>query len=250
MKNTQKRIALAALIVLVLHSAAHADLLGSAGSYAVLGGSTVTNTGLTVLKGDLGVWPGTAITGFGPGIVVNGTLHKGDSAAHQAHDDLSAAYDALAAEPFNVNLTGQGLGGLTLHPGVYRFAAAASLSGILTLDAQGDPHARFDFQIGSSLTTLANSSVVLIGGGQGGSVYWQVGTSATLGTDTAFAGHLLASTSITVATGASIRDGNALARDGAVTLDTNAIAVSPVPEPTSLAALGLGTFALLRRRRS
>ena len=121
------------------------------------------------------------------------------------------------------NLTGQNLGGLTLTPGVYSFSSSAQLTGTLTLDAQGDPNALFVFQIGSTLTTASNSSVVFINGGQGNNTFWQVGSSATLGTGTAFTGNILALASITLTTGANIRCGRALARNGAVTQDHNNI---------------------------
>lgn len=223
--------------------------LGTAGNFAVLAGSTVTNTGLTVIDGgDVGVNPGSAITGFGPGIVVSPfTMHTGDAVATQAQLDLTAAYnDAAALAPTQV-LTGQNLGGLTLLPGVYFFASSAQLTGTLTLDDLGDPNAQFVFQIGSTLTTASNSSVVTIHGGPmaGCTVFWQVGSSATLGTGTAFEGHILASESITLNTDATISDGSALARGGAVTLDTNSITncVRAVPEPGTLAlALLGGTF--------
>ena len=152
-------------------------------------------------------------------------------------------------------LTGQDLGGLTLSPGVYFFATSAQLTGTLTLDNLGDPLAEFVFQIGTTLTTASNSSVVTINGGAlpGSTVFWQVGSSATLGTNTAFEGHILALTSITLTTGATILDGSALARNGAVTLDTNTI-INAVPEPATLtlALLGgalLGVPAVTRRCR-
>jgi len=156
-------------------------------------------------------------------------------------------------------LTGTDLGGLTLTPGVYFFASSAALTGTLTLDNQANPNAEFVFQIGTTLVTAGSSSVVTINGGPipGSNVFWQVGSSATLGTYTAFQGHILADQDITMTTGATMLDGSALARNGAVTLDTNNI-VNAVPEPatTSLALLGgglLGVGALrkrLRERRS
>lgn len=198
------------------------NLLGSARNFAVLGGSTVTNTNPTVLNGDLGVWPGTAMTGFPPGIV-NGTIHLSDAVAMQARNDVVVAYTALAAMPPTQDLSGQDLGGLTLTPGVYYFAASAQLTGSLTLNAQNDPYALFVFKIGSTLTTASNSSVVVINGADACNIYWKIGSSATLGTTTAFKGNILALASITLNTGATIEDGRALARTGAVTLDTNVI---------------------------
>ena len=163
---------------------ATAPSLGTAANFAVLAGSTVTNTGPTALIGDLGVSPGTAITGFPPGSRDRGTIHAGDAVAAQAEVDLTTAYNVLAGEAVDQDLTGQDLGGHTLTPGVYHFSSSAQLTGTLTLDAQGDPNAVFVFQIGSTLTTASNSSVVLINGADACNVFWQVGSSATLGTST------------------------------------------------------------------
>jgi len=178
-----------------------------------------------------------------------------DAVALQAQTDLTSAYNAAAALSRTGTLTGTDLGGLTLTPGVYFFASSAALTGTLTLDNQANPNAEFVFQIGTTLVTAGSSSVVTINGGpiQGSNVFWQVGSSATLGTSTAFAGHILADQSITLTTGATIFDGSALARSGAVTLDTNSI-FNAVPEPatTSLALLGgglLGVGALKKRLR-
>jgi hypothetical protein len=208
---------------------ANFPLLGSASSFAVLGGSTVTNTGATVLDGDAGVSPGTAMTGFleapGPVIFLSGAIHAGDAVAAQAQSDLTTAYNALAGLPCNTNLTGQDLGGKTLAPGVYCFSSSAQLTGTLFLDAQGNSNAVFIFQIGSTLTTASNSSVVMINGGRVCNVFWQVGSSATLGTGTAFAGSILAYASITLTTGVSL-SGRALARTGAVTMDTDTVSAA------------------------
>lgn len=206
--------------------------LGTVANFAVLGGSTVTNTGPTViigtpsLPGHVGVSPGAAITGFPPGIVTPpGAIHAADAVAGQAQVDLTIAYNNLVGRTTTVNLTGQNLGGLTLVPGVYNFDASAQLTGTLTLNALGNPNAVFIINIGSSLTTASASSVLLINGAQGGNVFWRVGSSATLGTTTSFAGDILAQASITLNTGASITCGAAWARTGAVTLDTNTISL-------------------------
>jgi Ice-binding-like len=212
--------------------------LGRAAPFGVLAGTTVTNTGPTVVNGDLGVSPGTAVTGFPPG-VVNGTIHAGDATAAGAQVDLTAAYtDAATRTP-----TGPlpaAIGGLTFTPGVYNAPAAVGLTGTVTLDAQGDPNAVFIFQIGSALTTASGSVVNLINGANPCNVFWQIGSSATLGTGSAFAGNILALTSITVTTGVTL-NGRALARNGAVTLDTDLIntpdCVSPTPTPTPTATV-------------
>jgi hypothetical protein len=195
-------------------------LLGTAAPFAVLAGSTATNTGPSVLNGDLGLSPGSAITGFGLPAVVNGTTHNTDAVAAQAQSDLTTAYNTAASQLSPVDLTGQDLGGLTLTAGSYDFSTSAQLTGALTLDAQGDPNAQFVFEIGSTLTTASASSVVMINGASPCNVYWQVGSSATLGSTTAFQGTIMALTSVTLNNGASII-GRALARNGAVTLDTN-----------------------------
>jgi hypothetical protein len=221
-------LALMASIMFVASSTASAQIsLGTAATYGVLAGSTVTNTGATTVSGNLGVSPGTAITGFPPGVVVPpGVIHSADASAAQAQADLTTAYNAVAGTPTLVDLTGTNLGGLTLTPGVYGFSSSAQLTGTLTLDAQGNPNALFLFKIGTSLTTASGSSVSVINGGTGCNAYWQIGSSATLGTSTSFLGNILALASITLNTGATL-GGRALARNGAVTLDGSTVTVCP-----------------------
>jgi hypothetical protein len=232
--------------------------LGTAGSFAVLAGSTATNTGSTVVDGDLGVYSSggaDAVTGFPPG-VVNGTIYATGYepvvTAMQAQGDLTTAYNYAAGLAPTQVLTGENLGGLTLTPGVYFFASTAELTGTLTLNAEGESDAVFVFQIKSALTTASDSSVVFENGGQGGSVFWQVGSSATLGTSTEFAGSILALTSITLNTDASITCGRALAQNGAVTMDANTVSINDtggceattgggtVPEPGTATLLSMG----------
>ena len=252
------------------HAGAQFLSMGTAQSFVVLGGSTVTNTGSSVLMGDLGVSPGSAITGFPPGTVVPpGTIHAADAVALQAQNDVTTSYNVLAGLAPTQDLTGQDLGGKTLLPGVYHFSSSAQLTGALTLNALGKSDALFVFQIGSTLTTASNSSVLIINGGDDCNIFWQVGSSATVGTTTAFKGNILANTSITLNTGATLVDGRTLARNGAVTLDTNMISIAncprspgpagtfvpaaaPVPEPGAPAlfvGIGLPLFGLVMRRR-
>ncbi len=215
--------------------------LGTAGSYAVLAGRAVTNTGPTVVTGNLGVSPNNAVSGFPPGLVLNGTIHQGDAHAGQAQADLTTAYNDAAGRACDVSLTGQDLGGMTLTSGVYCFSSSAQLTGTLTLDAEGDPQAVFIFQIGSTLTTASASRVVLINGAQACNVYWQVGSSATLGTGTTFVGNILALTSITLNTRATVQ-GRVLARNGAVTLDNNTITRAECGEKVCTTTLAGGTY--------
>src|SRR3984885_11947693 len=205
---------------------AAAQFVGSGKSFAVLGNTTVTNTGATMISGNVGVSPGTSITGFPPGTLASGAIYAGANAvAVQAQADAQALYTALAAKPCTTNLSGTDLGGLTLTPGVYCFDVAATLTAgnaTLTLDAQHGSGV-FVFQIGTTLTTGTLSAVNVINGNAATGVFWQVGTSATLGAGTLFSGNILANTSVTVVSTAKITCGRALALNGAVTMDTNTI---------------------------
>jgi len=224
--------------------------LGSTESYAVLAYSTITNTGSTVISGsaggNIGVSTGTSVTGFPPGTVSDGTIHLNDADAIKAQSDLVTAYNDAAGRTVTSDLTGKDLGGLTLTSGVYHFSSSAQLTGKVTLDAQGDPDAAFIFQIGSTLTTASSSSVSLINGARYCRVFWQVGTSATLGTSTSFIGHIFAMESITATKGATVQ-GQLLARTGAVTLDNNTItngvcaAVAATATPAAGTTTGTGT---------
>jgi len=227
--------------------------LGTALNFTVLAGSAITNTGPTVITGNLGLDPGTAssVTGFPPGSVT-GVKHTADAVALQAKNDLVTAYTDAATAPTTSDLTGKNLGGKNLTPGVYTFSSSAQLTGSLTLSGNGV----FIFRIGSTLTTASNSVVLLRNGAQACAVYWQVGSSATLGSATQFQGNLMALTSITMVTGANILKGRALARNGALTLDSNRItppagacSVSSVTVPgvgaaSRLPGLGLGLVVI------
>jgi hypothetical protein len=192
--------------------------LGTAASYSVLGGQTVTNTGPTKLSGDLGVSPGTAITGFPPG-TVGGATHAGDAQAAKAQSDLTIAYNDAAGRALTASVAGD-LVGKTLTAGVYKSTGPLGLTGTVTLNGQGNPNAVFIFQIASTLITASASHVSLLNGAQACNVFWQVGSSATLGTTSSFKGTIMALTSIAVQTGALVQ-GRALARNGAVTLDND-----------------------------
>jgi uncharacterized repeat protein (TIGR01451 family) len=237
------------LCVSVPALAATAPSLGTATSFAVLGASAVSNTGPSVVSGDLGIFPGTAssVTGFPPGQVI-GATHFADADALGAQNDVTTAYNNLAGQPCTATISAD-LAGSTLNPGVYCSATSMGLSGALTLDAQGDPNAVFIFKVGTALTTGSGSSVRMINGGQSCNVFWQIGSSATLGTTTTFVGNILALTSITMLTGATDQ-GRLLARTGAVTLDSNNAvsvcsgggAITPIGTPTLNKAFSQATI--------
>jgi Ice-binding-like len=205
--------------------------LGSAASFVALASSTLTNTGPGVYVGNVGVSPGTAVVGFPPGKVINGSIFMGGPVPALAQTDAKTAYNVLKGRVCNVNLTGKDLGGKKLLPGVYCFNTSAQLTGHLILDAQGNPNAIWIFQTGSTITTASGATVNIVNGGNVLNVFWQVGSSATFGTGTRFIGNILAYASITFVTGASLT-GRALALNGAVTLDTNGspypIAINPL----------------------
>jgi hypothetical protein len=233
-------------------------------TFGVLGGSTVTNSGSTVVSGNLGVSPGTAITGFagippgGPGTVTL-TIHSADGVALQAQNELTTAYDAAAGAASTANKSGD-LGGQTLFPGVYTSTSSLGITGTVTLDAQGNQNAQFIFQIASALTTATSSNVLLINSAQPANVFWQIGSSATLGTTSQFSGNILALQSISLGTGASLQ-GRSLARNGAVTLLGNTINTpagsgapggplpgTPAPPSLVLAAAALACAGLYQAR--
>jgi hypothetical protein len=221
--------------------------LGTAQSFVVLSGAGVTNTGPSVLNGDLGVSPGTSLSGFGPPAVVNGATHDNDAVASGAEADLTTAYNVAAGQPVPPanELTGVDLGGLTLGPGAYGYSTSAQLTGQLTLDAHGNPNAQFVFVIGTTLTTATASSVVLTDGASPCNVYWKVGSSATLGTSTAFEGNLLALTSVSLDESATVL-GRVLARNGEVTLIDDVLtkpqcATASTPPGTEAGSAGSGT---------
>src|ERR1700722_4167902 len=198
--------------------------LGTASPFVVLAAAGATNTGPSVLNGDLGVYAGTSLSGFGSPAVVNGATHDDDAVAGKAQNDLTTAYNVAAGQPVKLgnDLTGTNLGNRTLQAGAYSFSSSAQLTGRLTLDAAGDPNAQFVFEIGSTLTTASASSVRLINGASPCNVYWQIGSSATLGTTPAFKGTVMAHVSIPL-NDASTVQGRLLASTGAVVLHNNVI---------------------------
>ncbi len=235
-------------------AAATAPGLGTAASFGVLAGTTVTNTGMTTISGNLGVYPGTAVTGFPPGMLT-GTVYTATgpgTVAEGAQADLTTAYNNAAGQSPTADIPASigsaGIDTAQLVPGVYKASSSLMVSGALTLNAGGDPNAVWIFQAPSTLITdPAGSSVVLTNGAQACNVFWQVGSSATLNTGSTFQGTIMALTSISVKNGDTIT-GRALARNGAVTLIDDTISVpscttgtGPTPTGTSPTPTGTGT---------
>ncbi len=257
-RNGARRIPLGfifAIAVTFLHQDARATAtvnLGSTTNFSILAGSGITISGApnsTTNTGDVGTFPTTTITGIGNMVFLSGTNHAGDAVTQTGKVDLITAYtDAFARVPDQTYAPIFDLGGLTLTNGVYNDPSSFGITGTLMLDAKGDPNAAWIFQTGSTLTTAGSSLVLLTNGAQASHVFWQVGSSATLGTYSEFVGTIMASNSITLNTGAIV-DGRALAWTAAVSLDSNAIGIpSSVPEPGSTLLFGVGLVALLALR--
>ena len=223
--------------------------LGTAENFTIISSQGVTNSGPTVITGNIALSPLPTITGFPPG-VVTGAIHYNDALAAQAYADALTAYNTLASLPFFPanDMTGLDLGGMTLTPGVYHFDSSVGLTGSLTLNTLSDPNAVFVFQIGSTLTSAVGSSVVVTGAGAGSdpNVFWQVGSSATINSNAAFDGSIFANASVSLGTNASIVNGRAVALTGAVTLLSNNITPpSSVPEPSTWVGLASSLAGLV-----
>ena len=260
-----KVVALLSWVALSVCLDAQITLGPTVGTFGVLAGSTVTSSGNTLVTGNLGVSPGTAITGItgiapgGPGLV-SGTIHSADAVAAEAQSELTVAYNAAAGAASTATKNGD-LGGQTLFAGVYTASSSLGITGAVTLDAQNNSNAQFIFQVGTALTANVGSSVNLINGALPANVFWQVGSSATLGTGSSFSGNILAFSSISLGTGATLQ-GRALARNGAVTLLSNTITApagsggpgggmpsTPAPPSLMMAAAALGCAGLYQWRR-
>ncbi len=246
-----KGIALAVAVTLIQQDAHAAVLvvnLGVASNFGVLAGSGITVAGAinsTSITGDIGSHPTPSITGL-ENVILDGVNHAGDAVTQQAKIDLAIAYaDAAGRTPTTTYSPIFELGGSTLGSGVYKNPSSFSITTNLTLDAGGDPDAVWIFQMGSTLTTGPGSNVILTGGAKASNIFWQVGSSATLGTGSTLAGSILAQESITLTTGADL-SGRALALTGAVTMDNNIVVV---PEAGSTLLFGAGLLTLISRRR-
>jgi hypothetical protein len=217
------------------HAAAQAGpatvFLGSAGTFAVLGASTVTSTGPTVVNGDLGVWAGTAYVPGTPAATVNGSIHAGDVIAQHAQASAAIAYNDAKGRTTAPTLVAGDLSGKTLAPGLYKSTSSLEILGTLTLHGSGV----YIFQVASALTVGNGGTIVLSGGATADNVFWQVGSSATLGTTADFKGTIMALASVTLATGARL-DGRALALTAAVTLDSNNVTI-PIGSNTVIVVL-------------
>lgn len=250
--RARQKLAAAGLAVaaILAQNPARADTievdLSTAAEFAVLAGTGITFTGPTSIIGDIGSDPTPTMVGLG-NLTLTGVNHADDAVTVQAKSDLLAAYTDAAGRTATVTYSPiYDLGGSTLLSGVYKDPSSFAITGTLTLDAGGDPNAVWIFQAGSTLITASDSIVALIGGAQASRVFWQVGSSATLGTGTDFAGSIMALESITLNTGATVSDGRVLALNGAVTLDTGLVTI---PESSSVLLLIPGAVALFAIRR-